>query len=330
MKTHIHADRFLIAGLATGVTLIPFLSNSDIVHFDDVIITRNLAVGAGAVNGETFDTDTVRLKEGYPLFHFDDTSATASFPRNDWRIVINDQFSGGSEHFSIEDSTAGRVPFRIEGGALVHSLVVEEDGDVGLCTINPAVDLHLLTGDSAELRLEQDGSDGLTPQSWDIAGNGTNFFVRDVTHGNTLPFRIARGAANDVLTIMGNRVGVNTLTPSFSYSFHVAGSVLVDSELEIGSSRTAKEDIRELAVEEAQETLQTLAPIQFRYKTKPGVQLGFIAEDVPDLVATDTRTSIRLMDFIAVLTKVVQEQQKQLEQLEQKLNEKLMVDVQRR
>jgi hypothetical protein len=35
--------------------------------------------------------------------------------------------------------------------------------------------------------------------------------------------------------------------------------------------------------------------------------LGFIAEDVPDLVATKARQSIIPMDFVAVLTKVVQD-----------------------
>lgn len=37
--------------------------------------------------------------------------------------------------------------------------------------------------------------------------------------------------------------------------------------------------------------------------------MGFIAEDVPDLVATPNRKSLSPMDIVAVLTKVVQEQQ---------------------
>ena len=321
MKNHNHIDRFLIVGLATVVVLMPLFAHSDIVHSDDVIITGGLAVGVDAVNGETFGTDTMRLKQNIVRVHFDDTSGTASFPRNDWRIVINDQFNGGSEHFSIEDSTAGRVPFRIEAGAPAHSLVVEGDGDVGLGTLNPAVDLHIVTGNSPELRLEQDNSSGLGQQSWDIAGNETSFFVRDVSNGNTLPFRIAPGSSTDVLTITGSRVGVNTFTPSPSHSFHVAGNALIDSDVEVGSSRKTKEDIRDLTLEEAQETLRSLVPVQFRYKTTSGLQLGFIAEDVPDLVATETRESVSPMDFVALLTKVVQEQQNQIEQLEQKLEE---------
>ncbi len=40
--------------------------------------------------------------------------------------------------------------------------------------------------------------------------------------------------------------------------------------------------------------------------------VGFIAEDVPDLVATKDRKGLAPMDLTAVLTKVVQEQQKML------------------
>ena len=37
--------------------------------------------------------------------------------------------------------------------------------------------------------------------------------------------------------------------------------------------------------------------------------MGFIAEDVPDLVATKDRKGLSPMDIVAVLTKVLQEQQ---------------------
>jgi hypothetical protein len=41
--------------------------------------------------------------------------------------------------------------------------------------------------------------------------------------------------------------------------------------------------------------------------------VGFIAEEVPDLVATKDRKSLSPMDIVAVLTKVVQEQNKTIE-----------------
>jgi hypothetical protein len=43
--------------------------------------------------------------------------------------------------------------------------------------------------------------------------------------------------------------------------------------------------------------------------------LGFIAEDVPELVAMNSRTGLSPMDIVAVLTKVAQEQQKTISEL---------------
>ena len=50
--------------------------------------------------------------------------------------------------------------------------------------------------------------------------------------------------------------------------------------------------------------------------------LGFIAEDVPELVATRDRDGLSSMDIVAVLTKVVQEQQKKIEELEARLDQR--------
>jgi hypothetical protein len=60
------------------------------------------------------------------------------------------------------------------------------------------------------------------------------------------------------------------------------------------------------------ETLAALAPVTFKYKIDDEAHVGFIAEDVPDLVATNGRKGLSAMDIVAVLAKVVQQQQAQL------------------
>jgi hypothetical protein len=47
--------------------------------------------------------------------------------------------------------------------------------------------------------------------------------------------------------------------------------------------------------------------------------VGFIAEDVPDLVATADRKGLSSMDVAAVLTKVIQQQQRTIEDLQTRL-----------
>jgi hypothetical protein len=48
--------------------------------------------------------------------------------------------------------------------------------------------------------------------------------------------------------------------------------------------------------------------------------LGFISEELPDLLAAPDRMTVSSMDIIAVLTKVVQAQQQTLTALTHKIN----------
>jgi hypothetical protein len=58
--------------------------------------------------------------------------------------------------------------------------------------------------------------------------------------------------------------------------------------------------------------------VTFAYRDAPGdPRVGFIAEDVPDLVARPGRTTLSALEIVAVLTKVVQEQQRAMEQQQQ-------------
>jgi len=80
------------------------------------------------------------------------------------------------------------------------------------------------------------------------------------------------------------------------------------------SSREYKENIRDLTVDEAMQALDGLRPSRFNYKVdKEDEYVGFIAEDVPELVATKDRKGLSPMDLTAVLAKVVQEQQRLLQ-----------------
>jgi hypothetical protein len=88
------------------------------------------------------------------------------------------------------------------------------------------------------------------------------------------------------------------------------------------SSREAKENIRSLTAEEALDALGGLNPVRYNYKVdKEDECVGFIAEDVPDLVATKERKGMSPMDIAAVLTKVVQEQQKTIAELNKRIAE---------
>ena len=197
------------------------------------------------------------------------------------------------------------------------------------------------TTDTPAIRLDQSNAGGFTAQTWDIGGNEANFFVRDTTGGSRLPFRIRPGAPTSSIDIAASgNVGIGTASPTAKLfvkvdptanegviigdpavvttnkaTLHVEGTAYIAQTIEIGSSRARKENIRELTLAEAQAAVRDLKPVQFNYKKDPQTQLGFIAEDVPELVATKNRNSVIPMDFVAVLTKVVQEQQKREDEL---------------
>ena len=195
----------------------PAVPLKDFVINDDLIVDGSACIGFDCVNGESFGFDTIRLKENNLRIKFDDTSVAASFPRNDWQITINDSANGGASKFSVDDISGSRTPFTIEANARSHALYVDDGGRIGSRTSTPSVEIHTIDGDTPTLRLQQDGSSGFAPQTWDVAGNETNFFIRDVTNGSTLPFRIRPGASTSSLFIdTDDSIGVGTASPDAS------------------------------------------------------------------------------------------------------------------
>ena len=89
------------------------------------------------------------------------------------------------------------------------------------------------------------------------------------------------------------------------------------------STKDRKTDTRELNIDEALEALSGLDPIVYREitNTDSDYKVGFNAEDVPELVATSSRMGLSSMEFVAVLTKIIQHQQKRIDQLEKQISQ---------
>lgn len=204
----------------------------DQVIADDLIVQGSACVGLDCVNNESFGFDTIRLKENNDRIQFDDTSATAGFPTNNWQIRANSSASGGASFLAFVDqgatgnSETGTIVFEVDAGAPANSLKVSSTGKVGLRTATPVLDLHITTSDTPAHRLEQTSAGGFTAQTWDIAGNEANFFVRDVTGGSRLPFRIRPGAPTSSIDISASgNVGIGTASPTGKLD--VAGTLML-------------------------------------------------------------------------------------------------------
>ena len=181
---------------------------NDVVTADDSIIQGSQCVGLDCVNNESFGFDTVRLKENNTRLAFVDTSTSAGFATRDWRLRANDSGSGGKNAFFIDDmgdaSTGSDIPVSspvtVTAGAPTNSFVIDSSGRIGLRTSTPGLDIHVLTNDTPAIRLDQSGQ-SFTAQTWDIGANEANFFVRDLTGGSRLPFRIRPGAPTSSVDI---------------------------------------------------------------------------------------------------------------------------------
>ncbi|MGB8633656.1 MAG: tail fiber domain-containing protein [Rhodanobacteraceae bacterium] len=175
----------------------------------DLTVYNSACIGFDCAAAESYGRDTLRLKENNTQINFADTSNSAGFPSNDWTLRANDSDSGGMNRFMLVDVTGNRIPVSVQAGARDNALFVSSNNRIGFGTTTPVLPLDLAFGDTPGLRLNQDGSAGWTAQVWDVAANEANFFVRDVTHGSLLPFRIKPGANTGTLAVgLNGSVGV--------------------------------------------------------------------------------------------------------------------------
>ena len=104
-------------------------------------------------------------------------------------------------------------------------------------------------------------------------------------------------------------------------TIHANGSITATS-FNPSSSRSLKHDIVALDSRKAEEAIRQLTPVEFVYNEDELAErrVGFIAEDVPELVADVDRKSVPIMDVVATLTKVVKDQQLVIDE-QRKLND---------
>lgn len=201
------AAAVLALGAGTGATW------ADQVIPDDLIVQGSICSGFDCLNNESFGFDTFRMKENNTRIKFEDTSV-GTFPATDWQLTANDSASGGQNKFSIEDVTSATIPLTILGAAPSNAFFMAATGKIGLRTATPVLDLHMNTSDTPAIRFEQNSSGGFTGQTWDVAGNEANFFVRDLTGGSRLPFRIRPGAPTSSIDVASvGRVGIGNASP---------------------------------------------------------------------------------------------------------------------
>ncbi len=104
---------------------------------------------------------------------------------------------------------------------------------------------------------------------------------------------------NTNTNLVGNAFVQNSIYPlEMTSGAHVTvGGVWTNA-----SSRVLKENIVGIDDDVSLDTVLNLEPVTYNYKVQPGeTYAGFVAEDVPELVATSDRSSLSPMDIVAVV-----------------------------
>jgi len=301
--------------------------NSDSLCVD----TTNNRLGIGTttpgvkleVNGGTTGSLTIAKL-------FNDVDATGESVE----LLIGKSISAGQSgriSYVYDSATAANryLGLGTEGGGT--PLVVTYGGNVGIGTTTPGAKLDIKgsteTWEGMSKIFLTDSNSNANSRNWMMGNGGADY--------GSLAFRVSTAKDGDPATagIFGlvidknGYVGIGTASPN--YNLTVAGTAWVTSGSWSGSDARWKKNVSTLSTSSSLDKIMALTPVTYEWKTDEfpdmkfttGTQLGFIAQDVeniiPEVVTTDNNgyKGISYEKIVPVLTSAIQEQQKEIESL---------------
>ena len=194
----------------------------------------------------------------------------------------------------------------------VNSQIFDDGNQVGIGTATP------------KQRLEVNGSIQIHEQNSSVAGLIITQDTGDtgyIMHNRANRLTIGAGSQDRITIDRDGNVGFAVSRPEYPLEMASGAHVTAGGVWTNSSSRDKKENIESLPAGAALSALMAMEPVMFNYKNERNEDyVGFIAEDVPDLVAVGDRDALSTMDIVAVLTRVVQEQQNKIKALEARLD----------
>jgi len=198
-------------------------------------------------------------------------------------------------------------------GELVGSQIFDDGNKVGIGSTEP------------QQRLEVNGSIQIFDQNSSVAGLMITQSSGDtgyIMHNRASTLTIGAGSIDRITIDRDGNVGIGASRPDHPLEMASGAHVTAGGVWTNRSSRGGKENIEVLSSGDAIAAVMALQPVSFNYKVEQGEDyVGFIAEDVPGLLASSDGKSLSTMDVVAALTKVVQEQQRRIDELETKIEQ---------
>lgn len=307
------------------------------VNVDGAAIFNSVSIGTST------NSSILELKSSNsPMARFNGSTTawvTLDFVREDNDKLIksniglahSDFFDGNAMVIGTFNGEVWTDPLVIENGAPTGSIYINGGGHVGIGTENPLAQLEITAFDAPAVIVngshttwttqdfqrngEVRASIGISPV--DIFGGNAAIIGSFDGEEFTDPLVIENSAPTGSIYVNSDGL-VSIGTTTATKQLNVAGDLLVTGAITEGSSAMLKRDINYISGHEAISTLKNLKPVKYKYKADSSSEeyLGFIAEEVPDFVGTNDHKRLRTMDIVAVLTKVIQEQQKTIEKME--------------
>jgi hypothetical protein len=213
-----------------------------------------------------------------------------------------------------------------------------ETGNIGLGTINPSRQLHIV-GTNPRILIE---ASSINPEvNFKNSGDSESEIWALYKHGTTDDFRFFQNGADRVTiqdgtgnvgigaTDPGQKLDVNGIVRIRSWGLTPTHDVQVNADgdlCKVSSSRRYKKNIRGL--ESHPDKILDLKPVSFEWKTTSEKDIGLIAEDVHELIPAlvgydrEGRPDAVRYDKVAIyLLGVVKEQQERISALEKEIAE---------
>lgn len=284
---HIEGDIVLNQGANRGISM--ETGGNDFEIADDLIIQGAHGAGFGTSGGHLF----LRGGNGGP------GNPGVTFQKGGDVIIRPGESSEGHGSFIVQNGSGTNRAIFEDGVTRFLSPTVTE-GSVIVGT--PGDGNSLLTlNSSRSWAFKQSGFDASTTLVLQSVGGGGN--------------------KNFVINTTGD-FGIGILLPAHPLHMASGAHVTAGGAWTNASSRSLKENIHDLTVEEAISTMEALNVVRFNYLVQKDEEyVGFIAEDVPELVANQGRKSLGSMDIVAVLTKVIQVQHLKINELSEQVSD---------
>jgi hypothetical protein len=220
----------------------------------------------------------------------------------DGNFYIRNTVSNQNIYFGINDAGTTNYPMTVHGSS----------SNIGIGTTGPTSKLHVSTGTNISMDASGNGQ---------VKVEGSGYSLGIALNGSGA--HIYHNSSSRFLSLGTNETEQCRLTTGGAW--HVKDDVVAFSTTP--SDQKLKTNIKD--IEYGLDTIMKLNPKQYDWKKDNRKDIGFIAQEVEEVIPEIVKDNewfddkIKTLDYeklTAVLIKAVQEQQQQINKLEEKLN----------